>query len=327
MTIKINKLKLVFRVFRDRYKNWLRYSRYLGIASSLVFVSVVFSLLTPIFLTKNNFINIAQQSTINTLVALGMTVVIMTAGIDLSVGSIVALTSLVTAQTMVDHSIGAALLVGLVIGILCGLINGVFISYVKLQPFLVTLGTMSLYRGLALVYCNGLPIRHIPDKFLININALNSLIPIPVIITCAAVICIWFLIHYTVIGEYFFAIGGNEEATRLSGVRVNEYKIIAYVISGIACTVAGIIFIARLGVADPQAGIGYELEEIAAAAIGGASLSGGKGSAFGTVIGAFLLSAIRNGLTLLNVQAFYQYIAIGGIILIAITVDQLSQGA
>jgi len=186
LAIKINKLKLVFRVFRGRYKNWLRYSRYLGIVSSLVFVSVVFSLLTPIFLTKNNFVNIAQQSTINTLVALGMTVVIMTAGIDLSVGSIVALTSLVAAQTMIEHSIGAALLVGLVVGILCGLINGVFISYVKLQPFLVTLGTMSLYRGLALVYCNGLPIRHIPDKFLTNINALNSLLPIPVIITCAA---------------------------------------------------------------------------------------------------------------------------------------------
>lgn len=306
---------------------WLgnqKWTRYLGIIFSLVLVSLIFSSLTPAYMKERNLINIAQQAAINAVVALGMTVVIITAGIDLSVGSIVALTSLIAAQNMVDGPIWLALLIGFVVGIVCGLLNGVLISYVKLQPFLVTLGTMSLFRGLALIYCNGLPIRHIPDAFLSSINALNSSIPIPVIIMFVFAALIAFILQYTSLGEYFFAIGGNEEATRLSGVRVNYVKITTYVISAIACTIAGLIFIGRLGVADPQAGTGYELDAIAAAAVGGASLSGGRGSILGTIIGALLLSAIRNGLTLLNVQAFYQMVAVGVIILIAITIDRIS---
>ncbi|HGE71745.1 TPA: ABC transporter permease [Candidatus Poribacteria bacterium] len=306
------------------YRRW---SRYLGIILSLVLISAIFSLLTPIYLTGQNLINIAQQAVINSIVALGMTVVIISGGIDLSVGSIVALTSLIVAQNMAEKSIPSALLIGIAVGIICGLINGGLISYLKLQPFLVTLGTMSLYRGLALIFCNGLPIRNIPSAFLVGMNALNNSFPIPVIIMFAFSLLIGFLMRKTVIGEYIFAIGGNEEATRLSGIRVNEIKVLGYVISAIACTIAGIIFISRLGVADPQAGIGYELEAIAAAAVGGASLSGGKGSILGTIIGALLLSAIRNGLTLLNVQAFYQYVAVGIIIIIAISIDRFSRKA
>jgi len=317
--VKENKMKLI-------KMSITRYSRYFGIFLSLILVSFVFSLLSPFFLSQRNLINIAQQASINAVVALGMTVVIITAGIDLSVGSIVALSSLIAAQTMVNQSVGLALFISIGVGIMCGVLNGVLISYIKLQPFLVTLGTMSLFRGLALIYCNGLPIRNIPESFLANINALNNSIPIPVIIMFTFALIIGFLLRQTVFGEYIFAIGGNEEATRLSGVRVNEYKILAYVISAIACTLAGIIFIGRLGVADPQAGISYELDAIAAAAVGGASLSGGKGSILGTIIGALLLSAIRNGLTLLNVQAFYQLVAVGAIILIAIAIDRFSQG-
>ncbi len=304
--------------------NW---SRYAGILVSLVLVSVIFSALTPYFLKERNLINIGLQGSINAVVALGMTIVIINGGIDLSVGSIVALTSLIAAQVMVDtHQIIGSIIIAFVVGIACGVLNGVLIGFVKLQPFLVTLGTMSLFRGLALIFCNGLPIRNLPQSYLLSLNSGNNSIPIPLIIMFVFALIISFLLRYTRLGEYFFAIGGNEEATRLSGVNVNWYKISAYVICGISCTIAGLIFIGRLGVADPQAGNGYELDAIAAAAIGGASLSGGKGSILGTIIGAILLSSIRNGLTLMNVQAFYQSVAVGVIILIAITLDKLSQG-
>lgn len=301
-------------------------SRYAGIIASLVLVSAVFSILSPTFLKERNLINIAQQAAINGVVALGMTLVIITSGIDLSVGSIVGLTSLIAAQVMVDtQNIATAIIVAFIAGITCGLFNGILISKVKLQPFLVTLGTMSLYRGLGLILCNGLPIRNIPQTFLNSLNSLNNSIPIPVIIMFVFAIGISFLLRYSRLGEYIFAIGGNEEAARLSGVNVNWFKILTYIISALACTIAGIIFIGRLGVADPQAGDGYELDAIAAAAVGGASLSGGKGSILGTIIGALLLSAIRNGLTLLNVQAFWQQVAVGAIILIAITFDRIGQ--
>jgi len=319
MGIKV-KLKMSFK---KEKKGW---TRYLGIILSLAVISILFTSLNPVFITQRNLINIAQQASINAIVALGMTIVIITAGIDLSVGATVAITSLIVAKTMSTSSIGVAILIGLIVGILCGLINGVLVSYVKLQPFLVTLGTMSLFRGLALIFSNGLPIRDIPASFLTGMNLLNSRIPIPVIIMIVFALILGLILRYTVLGEYIFAIGGNEEATRLSGVRVNEYKILAYVISGVACTIAGIIFISRVSVGDPQAGNGYELEAIAAAAVGGASLMGGQGSIFGTILGALLLSAIRNGLTLLNVQSFYQSVAIGIVILIAITLDRYTRG-
>lgn len=307
---------------RVSYQKW---SRYAGILFTLVLVSFIFSLLTPAYLKERNLINIAQQAAINAVVALGMTVVIIAGGIDLSVGAIVALTSLIAAQNMVDGPVLPAILLGFAVGIACGIFNGAMVSYLRLQPFLVTLGTMSLFRGLALVYSNGLPIRHIPESFLGAINSLNRSIPIPVIFMFAIALIIAFILQQTALGEYFFAIGGNEEATRLSGVPVKYVKIATYVIAAITCTIAGLIFVGRLGVADPQAGVGYELDAIAAAAVGGASLNGGRGSILGTIIGALLLSAIRNGLTLLNVQAFYQMMAVGIIILIAITIDRISQ--
>lgn len=303
-------------------KKWVRQ---LSVLLSLFFVVLIFSILTSAFLDQRNIINILLQASINAVVAIGMTLVIITAGIDLSVGSIVALTGIFAAKMMVSGVPTLyAILLAILGGALCGVINGVLISYVKLQPFLVTLGTMSLYRGLALIYSDGIPIINLPAKFLNNMNITNTSVPIPVIIMFLFAIIIFFIIKYLKLGEYIFAIGGNEEAARLSGVNVNRYKTITYAISGIACAIAGIIFLGRLAAAEPMAGDSYELDAIAAAAIGGASLSGGKGSILGTIIGALILSALRNGLTLLNVQAFYQLVAIGVIIIIAISIDRYS---
>jgi ribose transport system permease protein len=306
----------------SKVRNW---GRQAGVLFSLLLVVVLFSLLNRNFLQHRNIINILQQASINAIVGFGMTIVIITGGIDLSVGSIVALTSIAIAKLMVSGvSIPLALLAGIVLGGVCGALNGVLISKVKLQPFLVTLGTMSLYCGFALIYSNGIPIINLPSGFLTAMNRFNRSIPLPIIIMFFVTIVLTFALKKTLFGAYVFAIGGNEEATRLSGVNVDKYKIITYAVSGITCAIAGIIFLGRLAAAEPMAGNGYELDAIGASAIGGASLAGGKGSIFGTIIGALILSALRNGLTLMNVQAFYQYVAIGVIIIIAVTIDRYS---
>jgi ribose transport system permease protein len=302
-----------------------KWARQLSVLLSLFFVMLIFSFLTPAFLEQRNMVNILLQASINAVVAIGMTLVIITAGIDLSVGSIVALTGIFAAKMMVNGvPMVYAIFLTIFGGAICGALNGVLISYVSLQPFLVTLGTMSLYRGLALIYSDGIPIINLPSQFLTRMNITNTSIPVPVIMMFVFAVVIFFILKYLKLGEYIFAIGGNEEAARLSGVNVNKYKTITYAISGIACAIAGIIFLGRLAAAEPMAGNSYELDAIAAAAIGGASLSGGKGSILGTIIGALILSALRNGLTLLNVQAFYQLVAIGVIIIIAISIDRYS---
>ncbi len=310
---------------RALFQRWLRQG---SILISMVIVFAVFTILAPIFISRQNLINVALQASINAVVSLGMTLVIITAGIDLSVGSIVALTSVMAALSMVNGvSIWLSIVLTLALGLLCGLFNGVLVSYVKLQPFLVTLGTMSLFRGLALIFSNGVPIYNLPKSFksVIGLATVFS-IPVPVIIMIVFSLLVFVVLRHTKLGEYIFAIGGNEEATRLSGVNVRKNKAITYGLSGIASTLGAIILIGRLGAAEAVAGTGYELDAIAAAAIGGASLAGGRGSIFGTIVGAIILSALRNGLTLLNVPSFYQMVATGAIIIIAIIIDRLSHG-
>jgi ribose transport system permease protein len=303
---------------------WIRQG---GIFISLIVVFTVFSILVPIFLHQNNLINIALQASINAVVAIGMTFVIITAGIDLSVGAIVALSSVITAKFLVSGTpILLSVLINFLIGIICGMFNGVLISYLKLQPFLVTLGAMSLFRGLALIISNGIPIYDLPEQFKTAIALLKiGPIPIPVVIMVIFSILAFIILKFTKLGEYIFAIGGNEEATRLSGVNVKMYKTMTYAFSGIAAALGSLILTGRLGAAEAVSGTGYELDAIAAAAIGGASLAGGRGSILGTIIGAIILSALRNGLTLLNVQSFYQMVATGIIIMIAIIIDRLSR--
>jgi len=300
-------------------------SRKLGIIASLLVLMVVFTILTDKFFSASNFLNILQQAAINLCVAVGMTFVIITGGIDLSVGSIMALNGMIMAMMMASGAApGIAVIVGLLLGILFGAGNGLLIAGLKLQPFLVTLGSMSVYRGITLIISNGLPVRGFSKVYVNFMTSLNKIFPIPIIISLVLAILAMIVLKYFKFGQYLLAIGGNEEASRLSGINTVGMKVVTYAFSGFTSTLAAVIFLGRLGAADPQAGDGYEMNAIAAAAIGGASMAGGKGSIVGTIIGCLILQTLNNGLTLLNVQSFYQTFAIGVIVILATIIDHYS---
>ncbi len=309
-------------------KNFFKFNiRDMGTLIGLVIIFAVFAMLSPVFMTTPNLINIMQQSAINAIVALGMTLVIISAGIDLSVGPVAALSAVVCASMMVAGVPVVFALVGsIAIGALYGIFNGVLIAYAGLQPFIVTLGGLSLCRALALIYTGGNPIFGIPSSFRDFINGSLVGIPTPIIIAAIIAFGLWVILNKTPLGEYIFAIGGNEEAARVCGVPVAKTKIIVYIISGVLAAVAALILVGRLGAADPTLGNLWEMNAIAAAAIGGASLMGGKGSIFGTILGAIILGTLINGFTLLNIQSFYQLLATGIIIIVAMLVDRATRG-
>lgn len=296
----------------------------LGILIGFVVMMAIFSLLSPYFLKVDNLLAIALQSSINAVIALGMTMVIITGGIDLSVGSVVALAGVVMATLMKNGTpVLFAVGVGFLIGLVCGALNGVLISKVKLAPFIVTLGSMSFIRGIALLYTNGQPIYGVPAAIRWLGSGSLGIVPVPVLIaTLAAIITFW-LLRRTKIGEYTLAMGGNEEATRLSGINVDRYKMIIYIFSGLCSALGAILLTARVNAAEPIAGANFEMDAIAAAVMGGTSLSGGVGSVWGTISGALIIGGLRNGLNLLNVQAFYQQVAIGIVIVLACVIDKL----
>lgn len=297
-----------------------------GTFIGLVIIFAVFSWLSPVFFTGPNLINILQQSSINACIALGMTLVIVSGGIDLSVGPIAALSAVVAASLMVAGvPIPLAVMAALGAGALCGLFNGVLIAYAGLQPFIVTLGGLSLYRALSLIYTGGNPVYGIPPEFRAFTNGDTLGLPTPVVIVAVIALICWIVLNKTPLGEYFMAVGGNQEAARIAGVPVARTKISAFVFSGVLAAVAALILVGRLGAADPTLGNLWELDAIAAAAIGGASLMGGKGSIVGTVMGAVILGSLRNGLTLMNVQAFYQLLATGIIIIAAMLIDSATR--
>jgi ribose transport system permease protein len=298
-----------------------------GTLIGLVAIVVIFGLLAPDFLSQRNLLNILQQSSINACLALGMTLVIISGGIDLSVGPTAAISAVITATMLVAGvPIPLAIVAGLAIGAICGLVNGVLVAYAGLQPFIVTLGTLSTYRAIALIYTGGNPVLGIPPDFRSLFNGSLIGLPIPVIIVAVVALAAWVLLKKTPLGEYLLAVGGNEEAAYVAGVPIAITKITAYVISGVLAALASMILIGRLGAAEPILGNLWELDAIAAAAIGGASLMGGKGSVIGTILGAVILGAMRNGLTLMNVQAFYQLLATGLIILVAMMIDRVTRG-
>ena len=295
-----------------------------GLVIVLFLLITALSFLSPYFLKEENLFNILLQAAINLIIALGMTYVIATGGIDLSVGSIVGLSGMAMAKLLIAGvSLPLTLLITLSLGMTMGAINGLLITRIGLPPFIATLGTMSVYRGLALIINDGRPAYGLSAKVLQVISGRLGPIPIPVIISLIAAAIAFFVMKRTVIGEYTLAIGGNEEAVRLSGVPVARYKTIVYLISGLMCAVAGIVLTARLTAAEPIAGTGYELDAIAATVIGGTSLSGGVATIPGTLIGAFIMSVLRNGLNLLNIQSYYQLVAIGLVIVIAVAIDKI----
>jgi ribose transport system permease protein len=297
-------------------------ARQFGTVIGLAALCVVLWILTPYFMTVSNLLNIAEQTSINAIVAVGMTFVILSGGIDLSVGSIVALSGVVLGSALQGgQPIPVALLLALVVGLACGLGNGALISWGGLPPFIVTLGTMSIARGAALLYTEGRPVSGFDASFRVLATGRAGFIPAPVIAMVLVYLVAHFVLTRTTFGRYVYAIGGNEEATRLSGVAIRFHKTMIYGVSGLMSAAAAVMLTARLNSAQPIAGMMYELDAIAATVIGGTSLMGGEGSLGGTLVGALIMGVLRNGLNLLGVSSFLQQIVIGGVIVIAVLLD------
>jgi ribose/xylose/arabinose/galactoside ABC-type transport system permease subunit len=293
-----------------------------GTLAGLLALCVLLWALTPYFLTISNLLNVLEQTTINAVIAAGMTFVIVSAGIDLSVGSLVAVAGVVLAGALhANMTIPVAIAACLATGFLFGLFNGLAITLGNLPPFIATLGMMSIARGCALVFTDGRPISGFGDAFRSIATGRVLGIPAPVIVTAAVFVVAQFVLAETRFGRYVYAIGGNEEATRLSGVNVRLHKTMVYGVSGLASAVAAVLLTARLNSAQPIAGIMYELDAIAATVIGGTSLMGGEGGLGGTIIGALIMGVLRNGLNLLGVSSFVQQIVIGLVIVFAVLVD------
>ena len=298
------------------------HARQFGTLLGLLVLCGVLWALTPHFLTVANLLNIAQQTAINAIVAVGMTYVIISGGIDLSVGSIVALSGVTLGWALQDgQPLPLALAIALLVGAGCGLMNGVIVSWGGLPPFIVTLGMMSIARGAALLFTEGRPVSGFDSGFRSLATGHLGPIPVPIVVTIVVYLLAHLVLTRTTFGRYVYAIGGNEEATRLSGVSVRLHKSVVYAVSGLMSAIAAILLTARLNSAQPIAGTMYELDAIAATVIGGTSLIGGEGSLTGTLIGALIMGVLRNGLNLLGVSSFLQQIVIGAVIIAAVLVD------
>ena len=294
-------------------------------AAVLIALAVLLSVISPAFRDPQNLINILQQVTVNAILALGMTMVIFTGGIDLSVGSVVAFSGIVMGILVIDLGVNPwlAALIGIALGSVCGTINGLLISRFKLQPMIATLGMMSIARGAALTLAGGRTISGYPPGFtwLGNGTIPGTTIPVQIVFMLLLYVIAYYFMRYRRFGRALYSVGGNEEATRLSGINVFKYKTLAYTVSGALAGIASVVLVAKLNSAQSIAGQDYELDAIASAVIGGASLLGGKGSIWGTLMGALIIGVIRNGLNLLNVSSYLQKLIIGFIIRIAVLVD------
>ncbi|MEU7394475.1 ABC transporter permease/substrate-binding protein [Streptomyces albogriseolus] len=299
-----------------------------GALTALIVLVIAMSALSGDFLTADNLLNVGVQAAVTAILAFGVTFVIVSAGIDLSVGSVAALSATVLAWSATEAGIPVVLAVVLAVatGIVCGLVNGFLVSYGKLPPFIATLAMLSVARGLSLVISQGSPIAF-PDSVSHLGDTLGGWLPVPVLVMVVMGLLTAFVLGRTYIGRSMYAIGGNEEAARLSGLRVKKQKLAIYAFSGLFAAAAGIVLASRLASAQPQAAQGYELDAIAAVVIGGASLAGGTGKASGTLIGALILAVLRNGLNLLSVSAFWQQVVIGVVIALAVLFDTVRRKA
>ena len=305
-----------------------RRARELGTLVGLILLVTLLSLRTPHFLSVSNLLNVMEQTSINAVIAVGMTFVILSGGIDLSVGSVLALAGVVLASALrAGGPVPVAIAAGLCAGAACGLLNGLLITRGRLPAFIATLGMMSIARGTALVFTEGRPISGFEAGFRQISTARLAGIPAPIVITVVVYAAAHFLLTRTRFGRYVYAIGGNEEATRLSGIGAAFHKTMVYVLAGVASALAAVLLTARLNSAQPIAGINYELDAIAATVIGGTSLSGGVGTLHGTLIGALIMGVLRNGLNLLGTSSFFQQIVIGIVIITAVLVDSMLKPA
>jgi ribose/xylose/arabinose/galactoside ABC-type transport system permease subunit len=297
-----------------------------GIVIAFFLICLILTILSPAFLTRTNVLNVIRQSSIFGIMAVGMTFVILTGGIDLSVGSILAVSGAVAAGTLKgggDMALACAL--ALLIGMGCGLLNGLLITIGKIAPFVVTLGMMSIARSLTLIYTNGYPISGFTGAFRFVGGGSVLSMPFPIIVFLVTILLAWLILTQTPLGRYTYAIGGNEETVKLSGISVRFYKTLVYVISGLTSAVSALILASRLNSAEPVAGQGYELDVIASVVIGGTSLNGGRGGVWGTLVGALLISVINNGMNLLGISPYYQLLVKGIIIVGAVLLDRLRE--
>ncbi|HTC44898.1 MAG TPA: ribose ABC transporter permease [Steroidobacteraceae bacterium] len=297
----------------------------LGPLLALVAVCIALAFMSPDFLTVSNSFDVMRQVSINAVIAFGMTLSILLGGIDLSVGSILAVSSVLAAMMMTGgHGAVLAVAVAILAGAAMGSLNGVVIAKGKVAPFIATLGMMTLLRGLALVFANGSPISGFSSNFFATLGDgyVARLIPVPVVLMLVMFAVFWFVLGRTVFGRHVYATGGNAEAAKLSGVNIDRVQILVYTVSGAMAALAGVILTSRLDSAQPTAGAGYELDAITAVVLGGTSLAGGRGWIFGTLVGALLIGVLNNGLNLMGVSAFYQQVVKGSVILLAVLLDR-----
>lgn len=299
---------------------WNKYKREFVVLIATLAMCVVFTILNKNFVQYNNIITVLQQMVLNGVLAVGMMFTIITVGIDLSVGCTYAITGIVVASCTVNYGMNPflAIVVGILIGAVLGAFNGFLINKLKLQPFIATLGTMSLYRGIAYVVTGGVPVTNVPDSYRNIFNGeMFGGIRYYIVVMIVVFVIAHVILSKMKSGDYLYAVGGNEEAAKLSGVNVIKTKYIAYIFCGICAAIAGMIMLASLGSAEATAGQAYETNAIAAAAIGGTRMAGGKGTALGTFIGALMLSVLKVGMVVINVDSFWQFVVTGIIIIVA----------
>ena len=303
------------------WREWL--SRY-GIGLAFLGLAGALALLSPTFLTPSNILNVLRQISVNALLAFGMTTVILGAGIDLSVGSVLALCGALAAGfSRSGWPPALAMLAALAIGAALGLFNGAFVAFARIAPFIATLGGLTIFRGATLVYTDGRPITGVPEAFDVLGNGVVLGVPVPVWVMLGFLGLTHFILRYTALGRAIYALGGNEEAARLSGLPIVRVRLFTYAYSGLASALAALVLTGRLDSAQPTAGVGFELDAIAAVVVGGTSLFGGRGGVVGTFVGAAIIGVLNNGMNLLDVSAFYQQIVKGGVILGALLIDRL----
>jgi ribose transport system permease protein len=291
---------------------------------SLIVLFIALSIASPYFLTANNLASVARQTAVFNTMALGMTIVIISGGIDLSVGSILGLSGLIGTMALErGYPIVISMLIGVGAGTLCGLFNGLMVTRLRIPPFVVTLGTLGIFRGLALIFSNGLPVHRIPPgfSFLGEGNIAGVPFVLWMLVICAVAVHV--VLEHTRLGRYAFAIGSNRIASIYAGIPVNFHVTAVYAIGGALTGLAGMIEASRLMTGQPTAGQGYELQAIAAVVIGGGSLNGGEGSVVGTLIGAFIMGLLSNGADLLNISNYWQQVIIGSVIILAVTLDEV----
>lgn len=304
-----------------------RYGREIGLPFIVLLMTIVFSLNSAVFLTVPNFRNIGVSAAALAAVSFGQTFAILTAGLDLSVGSIVALVSIVGAHVMRDYGVSAGLLAALIAGAGVGLVNGIIIARFKVFPFIATLAMMSIASGLALSLSGGVAVTGVPTAFSSLAYHRSFGIPIPVVIAFIVLLICAFVLRYTRLGRRIYAVGGNEEAARLSGIPITTVKVAAYVLSGLCAAIGSLILTARVASGQPSLGATLPLESVAAVVLGGVSLFGGRGSVIGVAFGVLFISIISNGLNLLNVSSYTQMMIIGAALILAVSVDQTFIGS